>query len=401
MILYVYKLDDYYCGTQKYYSLFESLFLYNDLNKEESLEKLGINYNTYRGEKRKEFVSNKNPSKLFSYFNYSVLDEEDKIYYESLLSKIYYCCYYNNVKMYDHYLSELELLMKKKNIVYPILVVFKVFIYFHKNISVDECKRILSKDFKYLKCFYNSNYFTCEFDYIYLTLMYYYDVLENVNECLEKIKTYSNKYKRLSWLYNHVRAAKAYRCGKDQEAIMHYKELLDEYKENCNMSKYFHVLNNIAYTYNLENEFEYSLSYTCKVIEYLFTSMEYGRWIKNILAHFLYSKLMLEKYDEILSFLKIIIFDMNYLDDVSASICLIAMQKYGDYSLQKDIDKVCINNKEKYILYFSVKNYFKSFSEDEFLYIGDSSYKLRIKKFLLKNYKNIKKDNDYELTLVK
>ena len=79
MILYVYKLDDYYCGTQKYYSLFESLFLYNDLNKEESLEKLGINYNTYRGEKRKEFVSNKNPSKLFSYFNYSVLDEEDKI----------------------------------------------------------------------------------------------------------------------------------------------------------------------------------------------------------------------------------------------------------------------------------------------------------------------------------
>jgi hypothetical protein len=320
----VFKLNKYIEETKKHYHFAEGLFRVNKVPKRKTIEGLGINYSAYRVEKTRDIVKNDNINKLLNFFGYNKVDEEDIIRYEKLFSKVYYCCYYGNEKSYALYLNEIEELMNKRDIFYPILTLFKVFIYYNCFVDYNECKRFLKKELQYLYAFYHTEYFPVDLKYLYLLMLFYFDKLDKDDkESILEIKNFCYKEPKLSWMYYSVKTKKAYLKHEDKEAIMYLEILIKEYDKNKNMNKYLHALGNLAYYYNLEYEYAASLSYTENVIEYLFSTPENKRWIDFVCVHLLYSKLMLNRLDEIIKFFEIFPIDAEKMSDVSAVICLI------------------------------------------------------------------------------
>lgn len=321
MICYVFKLNEYVDETKKSYQFVDGLFKINNILKKETIEGLGINYSAYRVEKTRDIVKNDNISKLLSFFEFNNVNKENIKKYEILFSKIYYCCYYGNSKSYDFYLTQIEELLKNKDIIFPILVLFKVFICFNKILDFEKCRNYLKDELEFLYAIYNTDYFSGDLKYLYFLMLFYFDQLNDVD--LLFVKKFCYKEPKIAWIYYSVKAQKAYINQNDLETIMYTEILIKEYKNNTNMNKYLYAINNLAYSYNLEYEYVASLSYTENVIEYLFSSTEHKIWIKYIFVHFLYSKFMLKEYDEIINFLNIYPIEKEYLLDVSAVICLV------------------------------------------------------------------------------
>ena len=352
----VFKLNKYIEETKKHYHFAEGLFSVNKVPKRKTIEGLGINYSAYRVEKTRDIVKNDNINKLLNFFGYNKVDEEDIVRYEKLFSKVYYCCYYSIENSYNLYLSEIEELMMKKDIIYPVLVLFKVFIHYNRFVDFDECKKFLKKELQFLSAFSATSYFTDDLRYLYLLMMYYFERIgKNSKEGILEIKKFCYQEPKLSWLYYSVKAKKAYLNQEDKEAIMYLEILIKEYERNNNMNRYFSAINNLAYSYNLEYEYAASLSYTENVIEYLFSSFENKRWVSFILVHYLYSKLMLNELDQIINFVNIFTFEDTYLSDVSMVIYLITayLSKNKEFYFKiKSINKeefVFLNSFIKYI----------------------------------------------------
>lgn len=386
MIYYVFKLDQYYSDSQKHYRFAEGLFEYTRLRKKKTIESVEVNYSAYRVEKFRKDVRNDNINKIIEFFGYKKIEEDDIIIYETLFTKVYYCCYYGNIKSYDFYLKQIEDLMQKKDIVYPILVLFKVFLYYNKLHDIDECRKVIKKELQYLYAFYKNEYFSGDLKYLCLLMLFYFDKTNN-----EKIKDllfakkFCYKEPKLSWIYYSIKAQKAYIAHNDLEAIMYIEILIKEYKNNNNMNKYLATINNLSYSYNLEYEYPASLSYTNNVIEYLFSAPEYERWIKYILVHFLYSKLMLKQYDEIVDFFNIVAFEEKYLLNVSATVFLICAYVTKNNLFLEKILKMCQG--KGFSTVEDIKKYIKTKDKSILESLDDAPYVSRLKKFIIENLK--------------
>lgn len=379
MICYIFKLDEYFVETDKYYHFFDSLFSYNKCNKDNILISLNIIPSSYRVERTRSVVKNNNISILLDYFGYSKISKEMQIKYEALFAKIYYCCYYKSHSSFDFFINELNEFLKEKNVLYPIVVLFKVFLYANMEMDLRDCKVILKDELDYLKSFYDTKYFTEDLQYLYLSMLYFFNCYSSKNaDILNKIKEYSIRIPKLSWLCLNVRASKEYLSRNPKDAIALFSPLAEEYKENNNMIRYFHTINNLASLYNIINEYEYSLKYTSKVIEYLFSSTEHEKWITYILTHYLYSLLQLKKYNEILQFIDIIIFDKKYLSDISATICLIASRELGFVTLSSGVEVIA----KKYRCYNIVKKYYETMDTNYLKELGTRPYPAGIYTFL-------------------
>lgn len=68
------------------------------------------------------------------------------------------------------------------------------------------------------------------------------------------------------------------------------------------------------------------LTVTEKVIKYAF-SQEVSFWIKSIAMHYLFSNLMLRRYEEVLEFYNVIVLDEKFLNQVSVIIILVSAFK--------------------------------------------------------------------------
>ena len=210
-------------------------------------------------------------------------------------------------------------------------------------------------------------------------MLFFFNIIPNKNaKILDEMKSLCCKIPKLSWLCYNVQASNAFLKSYDNEAITYFVQLVSEFKENNNMIRYFQIINNLALEYNIINEYECSLRYTSNVIEYLFSSTEYEKWIKYILTHYLYSHLMLKRYYDILNFLRIIIFDKKYLSDISATICFIAMNETNSFDLFDDIDFVAKNFK----YYNIVKKYYKSLEVEHLDDLGNKPYPYGLRIFL-------------------
>ena len=382
MICYIFKLDKYFNKTDKYYHFFDGLFSYNKQNKDNTLIGLNIIPSSYRVERTRSVVKNNNIPILLDYFGYNKISKEMQKKYEALFAKIYYCCYYKSQNSFEYYLECLDEMLIERNFLYPIVVLFKTFIYANMEIEIKKCKEILREELEFLNSFYDTNYFTEDLHIIYIAMLYFYNSLSHKNkEMLSLIKQYSMTNPKLAWVCLNVRASREYTSKHPKEAITLFIQLIDEYKETNNMIRYFHMINNLASLYNIIEEYEYSLKYTSKVIGYLFSSTEYEKWITYILTHYFYSLLMLKRFDQIVEFVNIIIFDKKYLSDISATAYLISLTELKSELLHEEID----NNVYGYRCYKIVKNYYKDLSVEKLKELGDLPYPLGIYKFLLAN----------------
>lgn len=374
---YIVKLDDYF-ENKSYGKLFSILFKYYKLPIKKTFNELELNYNSYRSSLMRNNISDDYINKFLIFFDFMRINLDDKMKYESLLSKIYYCCYYNNYKKYDYYLNEIDILLNKKNILQPVLVLYKVFIWFHKEKDIKKCILVIKNDLDYLKFFLDNDFFSADLEYLCLLMIYYFAD----NNVEEKISQLLPIYPKLSWIYYSVKAGKKYFNEKDSESIMYYVKLAEEYKNFNNMSKYFHVINNLAYSYNLEGEYIASLSYTENVIGYLFSSADDYPWAQYILTHYLYSKLMLNKFDDIINFINIFMFDVKFLNEISAIICLISIYFTKSFYMFKEVDDLC--KERDYKLYKDIKEFLKTENDSILVMNNDNKpYSFRIKRFLI------------------
>lgn len=98
-----------------------------------------------------------------------------------------------------------------------------------------------------------------------------------------------------------------------------------------------------------------SYNITSQVIEYVFSEINDERRIQSLLVHYLFSSLMLARYNEIINFIDIVIFDLSYSNGISAIIYVVAAFKLEKL---KHVDKI-LNLEFNGINFEIVKEYIK------------------------------------------
>lgn len=342
----VFDLERYFKQTQIYFYLFDGLFLLENDKKQQIFNKLSIIPSSYRTQRSKVNTTRESINKLLSYFNYVDVNKDEQLEFEVILSKIYYCCYYKQLSKLYYYLEIINDKINQNSILKPLLVLFRVLINMNLEYEIPHLKEIVWDDLQYLKVFYNKHYFAYDLKYLYLIILYDFEIIgENIEKKLDNM---SIDYPKLTWLYYHIKASKAYFDHKDAIALINYEFLLEEFRRTNNLERYFLMVNNVAALYNVLGEYHLSYNVTSTVIEYIFSSENHHNRIEYILMNFLFANLMLGRYQEIINFVDIIIFDYNCLNAMSASICLIAADNVGelehfDNLLSKDYDDINYN----------------------------------------------------------
>lgn len=322
MSRYYVSLDKYFRQTQKYYYFFDALFNKEEETKGKIFKSLGISDSSYRTERLKPNVKNENKNILLDYFKYNKLTSKDKQEeYEICLSKIYYCIYYIQKNELDKLNIQLESMINKHTYLKPLLTLFKVFIAMNYDKPMDIMKANLKEELEYLWLFKN-NYFTDEIKLIYKCIMYYYQYDVEINELDNMAMDYPN----LLWLYYNVRGSRYYLDKKYTDALVYYQGALDEYTKSFNVERSLRTINNIAYMYNTMGKYLFSLNKSTKAVDYIY-SYKNDTWTKYITMHYLYSNYMLKRYEEIISFYQVIVFEPKTLISVSAVICILAAYK--------------------------------------------------------------------------
>lgn len=370
----IFKLDKYFYETQFYFYFFDGLFSYEIEDKQLILNKLMIIGSSHRTQRNKANTKKNNVELLLEYFKYNDIKEEEKLSLEILLSQIYYFCYY---KQKEKLIDKLELLnveINKHNVLKPILILFRVLINMNLEYDTINLNNVVKEDIEYLKLFFKKKYFMDELEFLYLIILYNFDHYDE--EVLNKLNNLSLLYKRLSWLYFFVKGSKAYINKENVSALTNFTYLLEEFKNKNNLERYFMVVNNVSCLYNLLGEYHLSHNISSEAIEYVFSDIKKDNRLQNILMHYVFSNLMLERYDEIIEFINIIIFDKSYLNPLSTVICLIAVVKVDkldqfSYLLSmnfdnenykiiveyfKTKDKSVLNNLTKYPYYKKIKD---------------------------------------------
>ena len=312
------KLDEYFNSTAKYYELFDELFYYDPKGKKEVLSLLGINYNSYRVEKTRSDVNNSNISLLLNYFNINPIENERKLEYERIISKIYYTSYYKQLEELRKLLNEIEVYIYENNYLKPILILMKTIGYICLGLSLEELK-ILKTDLDYLNIF-NHNYFTNEFKLFQMTILYYFDF--KIKEIkLKNLVLENPKYK---WFYLNMIASHYYLHKNDEKALIYYLEVLEEYKKNINVERLMNTISNISCIYNLMGKYDSSLNVSSSAIEYAYSTKK-DLYISYLTQHYLFSNYMLDRKDAILDFLNIVLYDKEQLNIVSAMMSILIL----------------------------------------------------------------------------
>ena len=335
MNTYVFNLDDYFEYTQKYYYFFDGLIAFEKKLKKDVLKEVDIYDVSYRSDRLKLKVKNNNRNILLKYFNYNDIDISSKMKYEKCISKIYYCVYYLKLDSLTELLNELDLFINENNYLKPLFTLFKVFGTMPLNYSHFEIRDMIAKDLDYLKVFGKTNYFTEELAYLYSIVMRFF----NMERDMSKLDEYSNLYRELRWFDYTVRANYYYLVGKDADSLMYYSAALEECKKTYNMERVLRTVNNISLMYNLLGKYQFSLDITENIVKYAFTQ-EATSLIKSITMHYLYSNIMLKRYDEVFKFYNIVVLDEKFLNETSIIAVIISAYRLNKMDqIKKFIDK--------------------------------------------------------------
>lgn len=319
MNTYIFSLSEYFERTQKYYYFFDGLIAYEKKLKKDVLKAVDIYEVSYRADRLKPKVKNKNRNILLKHFNYNEIDLNSQLKYEICISKIYYCTYYVKLDVLKELLEEIDLYIAENNYLKPLFILFKIFgtIPFYNHIS--QLQNMFLDEVNYLKSFIKTNYFSNEFAYLYSIIMLYFNVSDN----MQKLDEYSNTFRELRWLDYTIRANYYYLQKNDSDSLMYYNAALEELNKAYNIDRTLRTINNIAATYNNLGKYQFSLNETEKVIKYVF-SQKVNIWIKCIAMNYLFSNFMLKRYNEVIEFYNVIVLNEEFLNEVSIIIIILS-----------------------------------------------------------------------------
>lgn len=335
MNYYVFELKNLFSNNKIYFRLFDGLFNFTATEKHRILQELNCNPSTYRSQKLRGTRNKDMIFVILNYFKYKDFNFSLENEYNILLSKIYYCCYYKISKQYENLLGELNREINENNILRPVLMLFRCLLNTSFGSDYRKMSILVQDDLDYLLAFNNTNYFIGDFNFIFQTLLYFYNYISKDEEY--KIDKMSLMFPKISWVWFFLKGSRAYLDKKNDVALANFEILISDYESTNNIERYFMALNNVACLYNLSSQYVASLKVTEKVIEYVFSSHDEDNKITNILMHYLFSKIMLGCYQEIVDFISIIIFDFKTLNVVSTIICIIASFKVNSQILLKKL----------------------------------------------------------------
>lgn len=364
--MHFFKLDEYFDKTNKYFSFFDGLFNNKKEHKRDILEFLGIGYSSYRNNKLKSNVNSAMIPTLLKYFNYKEINIVNKNKYEICLSKTYFSIYFKNLEEIQNNIKLLDAYILENNYLRPLFMLFKTFCMLNLSMPKSKLKALIADDLDYLYLFKNK-YFINEYELIYKTIMYYFDYKVD--------KTYLNNlceyYKELSWIYYMLMGSYNYLNDNDYEALIHYQSALEQFKEYYNMERTLITISNISFIYNNLKKYNLSLQLTSKIIGYVY-SLKNTDWIKNITLHYLYANYQLKRYNEIMNFYQITVFDIKELTSPSAIICILASYFNNNIDKAKSIINYFKNDDNvRYIVeYIDTENanLLKNIEKTQYLY---------------------------------
>lgn len=324
----IFKLDKYFKETQIYYYFFDCLFTFEEEGKEKILERLGIIPSSYRTQRSKAKTTKTTINILLEYFNCGAVIEKEHLEYEKLLSKIYYNCYFRKTDKLEKQLEIINNKLETYTILKPLLILFRILIQSTLDPKYREIKSELYNDLKYIQSFYNKKYFKDDLEFLCLIFLYFYDIVDG-KSVINKLDNLSIAYPNLAWLRYYLQASKAYTKGDDVNALINYEYVLNEFRRTNNLDRYFYVVANVAGLYNILGHYHLSYNVTSQVIEYVFSDIKDERRAQNILMHYLFSNVMLGRYEEIINFFTMTVYNRECINPISASMCLIVADKVG------------------------------------------------------------------------
>ena len=145
-----------YLSNCQYFKLFDVLLKDQTVTKEAFLIENNITPSSYRRARNQEVnVGNKIISKLSNILGYTRLTEIEIRQIEERLNDIHNKVYYKIYDGFEEDLEYVELYLKKNTLLFPIFLLFKVFMIFNKHVS---CLKVIDDEeetFKTLKRFNN------------------------------------------------------------------------------------------------------------------------------------------------------------------------------------------------------------------------------------------------------
>lgn len=318
----IFKLDDYFIDTRMKYVFADSLM--NNANRKDKINfllQLGISYNSFRVEKSRRRVKNDNADRILEKYAITKIDVKNKFIYEKSINEMYYAIYFREYEKIKEYIAVLDGFINENNYLKPIFVLFKIFGKMNIGIDINEINELTFLDVEYINHF-KKNYFIKEYQMIFEAINYTLKREDNINQLSSLVQDYPE----FKWLYLSFVGSIHYINEKDHDALRVYSDLVEILKLHKNSERLMIAYVNMCFSFNRLKSYNECIELTKDCLSNIYSSKN-KIWIKNLLMHYLFASYMIERYDDVVECYSNILFKIEKLNWVSASICVLSAFK--------------------------------------------------------------------------
>jgi hypothetical protein len=217
--------------------------------------------------------------------------------------------------------------------------------------SQGEIIEAAKEDYEYISIF-KKDFFIEEFEVLYESIRYTFSDEKDTSN----LKRLSNMYPKIKWIGYSTIATMFYLEKKNEDALEYYEILVREYN-TANHKRCMLAHMNMCFCLNATGKYSTCINECNKSISHVYSSDNYI-WIRNLTLHYLFANFMLNNYKEIIDFYSNDSFDLDKLNWVSTTICILASYLSSDMSKCENIIKNFENNENiSYVLeYIHSKN---------------------------------------------
>lgn len=359
-----------YKTTTIYFKLFDVIIKNNQYNKDLFLESKKITPSSYRRSSKSEQKIGITIIKLLSEtFDLEIVDYKKIDELELFFNKVYYDIYYKISDNYEAYIKDINMLLSKNLIIYPILNLFKLFILANMNNSPKDTIK------KYNKLYEETISF----------LPFYESVFGDVSDAVRLAYSLNLTDEMISKKYNlglhyFIIGSKLWTLRNYTGSLYYCLKAKQLFFEEENYIRIIYVNFTIMSNYNMLANYE-----ECNVLAYkqlmtLKSSKNNGIEYKTTKKHLMFSLLGLKKYDEVLNLL-----ENNEGYNITDMCCLLICkykENYDEYNKYFTSEILLKNLNENYktlfenLHLFLTKNEKKALVELEKCNVGDVLIKI-------------------------
>lgn len=316
IIKHIFKLENYYKVTKRYYYFFDGMFKNKNESKMDVLKSLNLPSSTYRLNRKYDHIKNKNHLPLLKYFGVSnkLMKQEEN---EDLLSRAFSVLYYKQEEEYEAIQYSLEKYIQKNTYLKPLFLLFKVLFQIITNREIKSILDIIKEDVLFLANF-PEEYFDEEFGIIYSIILYFTGYYQhNI-----KTKMINSNYPYLSWLYYHLCGSNYFYNKEYSNALIFYDIALKLYIEDLNVKRQVECQMNIGAMYNYLGEYNIAIQKLEPLVEHsIFQTDNFPLKCYSIM-HYVIALMESNQYQSILRVIRSI--NIKYVNDITSMVGIIA-----------------------------------------------------------------------------